>query len=180
MAMARRYVEVEEPMVEERRRPGLFGRLFRLILGAIVGLAAAGALLAFPDALGNVWAATVLPLQGLEPGQRTWVIVVILAVLLLIFSKIGLRFLTSALLLGIIVGTVAWLPFGRHILAAVPEINQEVPSLSTGLDAFVARDARFEDLRAWGEATVPIPDALTGGLFGEPDEAVEEAAQSEG
>ena len=141
---------------DDRESMGFLPRLVVFAAGALLGLAGAAFLLAHPYVLGLIlqsfedWTATL----SADKRELLPVVGALFAVALLVIAR---RIVFgSAAFWGLLFGGFLWVPFGHHLLAGLPAIETELPSLRNGLDAFVESRESLAGIRTWAETTFPL------------------------
>ncbi|WP_157966352.1 hypothetical protein [Oceanibium sediminis] len=145
-----------EPYYEPREKSGA---LMPLIFGLIVGFAGLAVYLGAPEALGQLHAMYNERLAALGEEWRqyaTYIAIAIGLLFLLIVRRIVLRI---PLILGLILGALIWVPFGNHIMAAVPVVEENLPALRGELDTVLNQYPALQSLRDIAEDTIAVPGA---------------------
>ncbi len=164
MARRRESAMIEPEPWDDGRERGPLTRLLRLIFGVILGLAVAAWLIANPGVLSQIGAfydqlkASVPAEYAQYTGYAT-----VAVVLLLIFLMRGLL-VNNAVFYGLVIGAALWVPFGNHIMAAVPQTEDYMPGLRPGLNEMIGGYPQLTKVQEWAELAVPVADvpALTG------------------
>ncbi len=155
MSLPRRHVPESKQL--DARDHGRSSVVLPFALGLLGGLALGAVLLAYPDALGRASAQIMGLSDQIDEDRRRWVVWALGIGLVFVVFMLRNQILRSGALLGIVLGLFLWLPFGRQIVAYTPGLDRQMPTLSRGLDQFVARSAFYGTLRGWGESVVSVP-----------------------
>ncbi|QHQ34814.1 hypothetical protein [Algicella marina] len=140
--------------------PGLIGKLFMLMLGVVVGVFAGAVLLDRPEVAAAGWQAISEEFQRLRHGQYAFPRMVSgLLLLLLVFASVYIL-LRSTALIGIVLGALAWVPFGQQMLAQAPELRESFPDLEPNLARLVGERDELRQLRDMGLALLPLPEGI--------------------
>jgi hypothetical protein len=158
MARRREMAMIEPEPWEDEHERGIFARLVRLIFGVILGLAAGAWLIANPEVLTQLKGVydELIAQVPAEYAPYTGYATIAVAVLLVYLLRGWL--VNNAVFYGVIIGAALWVPFGNHMMAAVPQIDDYLPGLRPGLEEMIGTYPQLNKVQEWAELTVPVED----------------------
>jgi len=158
MARRRELAMIEpEPWDDEVQR-GIFARFVRLIFGILLGLAAGAWLIANPETLAQLRVLYDEQMAKVPEEYAPYTGYATIAVVLLVVYLLRGWLVNNAVFYGVIIGAALWVPFGNHMMAAVPQIDDYMPGLRPGLEEMIGTYPQLSKVQEWAEVTVPVED----------------------
>ncbi len=137
-------------------RRGFMSHLFRTVLGVLLGLGVAAYVISTPGLLDQARALFDARVVANLPEDyqifAPWVALVLGVLLLLILR----RFILNGVVYAAVIGAFLWVPFGNHIMAAVPQVETSFPALRGELTRIVSTNPTFSQLRNVTEEAMPV------------------------
>lgn len=162
-------IEPERDYMYEEPRGFFMPLIFGLIIG-IGGLAIWLGLPTFGSFIQEQYQGLIVASVPEEYQAYTiWAVIAVGIMLLLLLRGILLR---VPLILGVLVGALLWVPFGNHVMAMVPQVEENLPDLRAGLDGLLTDYPTLQSLRDVAESNVAVPSGTPAA-----EEVAEEATE---
>lgn len=134
------------------------GFIMPLIFGLIIGIGGLAIWLGLPSFgtfIGELYQTYIV--ASVPEDYRAYTIWGVIAAGIMVLLLMRGVLLRVPLLLGAIVGALLWVPFGNHIMAVAPQVEENLPELRAGLDGLMVDYPTLQSLRDMAESNVAIP-----------------------